>query len=333
MVTLYIHEQGASIRRVNKRIKIIKGDEVLHIIRIRDLDRLVLFGNIDLTSQAMALLLDEGIETVLLTATGRFRGRLEPGEGKNVFLRQAQYSKYADMDFRVSVAKTIIEGKIRNARVILYRHLRNKPDDQMKQVIKDLELQIKNIANQESIEQLMGIEGYSAQIYFSTFSSMLKGEITFNGRSRRPPRDPVNAALSFGYTLLSTELTGLVAAQGLDPYVGLLHDLHYGRPSLALDILEEFRQPVIDRLVLTLANLRVLRDEHFEPYGDGGVYLNDIGRKRFLEYYHRTLDEPFKCKDHLGDDLISYRTLMQRQVQRMRQAIELGSVYQTYNHF
>jgi len=333
VITLYVHEQGASIRRVQMRLKVVRGSEVLQVVRVRDLERLVLFGNIDLTASAMALLLDEGIETVLLSGTGRFRGRLEPGEGKNVFLRQSQYLKHADTSFRLDHARIIVAGKIRNARRLIYRHSRNFPNDEYGDTLNELDASIERLAGQDSIDKILGVEGNAAQVYFSCFGSMLKGDLEFNGRSRRPPKDPVNAALSFGYTLLCTELVGLVAAHGLDPYVGVLHDLHYGRPSLALDLLEEFRQPAVDRLVLTLINLRVLQATHFEPHGDTGVYLNEVGRQRFLSYYHRSLDEPFVCKDYEGADRIAFRQLMQRQVLRIRQAIEQDIPYEPYRHY
>jgi len=130
------------------------------------------------------------------------------------------------------------------------------------EAIAQLESSRERAARQTAIESLLGVEGDAARIYFGMFGTMLRSDLTFAGRSRRPPRDPVNALLSFGYTLLTTELTGALAAQGLDPFVGVLHDLDYGRPSLALDLLEEFRQPIIDRLVLSVVNRGVLKADH-----------------------------------------------------------------------
>lgn len=333
MITLYIHEQGASVRRVHQRLKVVKGDEVLHTVRLRDLERLVLLGNIDLTAQAMAILLEEGIETVLLSATGYLRGRLQPGESKNVLLRQAQFARYADMDFRLRAARAIIDRKIRNARALLQRHARNHPDPLFTETMAALETCCAHLATQQTPEQLLGVEGDAARRYFAAFGKMLRGELPFTGRNRRPPRDGVNAALSFGYTLLMSELVGIAAAEGMDPHVGLLHDLHYGRPSLALDVLEEFRQPVVDRLVVTLVNLKVLTPTQFDGTPERGVLLNDDGRARFLRYYHKSLDEPFASRDWSEETPATFRLLLRRQMHRMRVAIEEAQDYAPYLHY
>ena len=186
MVTLYVHEQGASIRRVHQRLKVVKGDEVLHTVRLRDLERLVLYGNIDLTASAMAVLLDEGIETVLLTTTGRLRGRLQPGESKNVLLRQQQFQRAADLPFRLRVAQGIIDRKIANARAMVYRHAHNHPDPLLREVMTELDACRGRITAQETPEQLLGVEGDAARRYFAAFGTMLRGDLPFHGRSRRP---------------------------------------------------------------------------------------------------------------------------------------------------
>ena len=173
----------------------------------------------------------------------------------------------------------------------------------------------------------------AARRYFAAFGKMLRGELIFNGRSRRPPRDAVNAVLSFGYTLVMTELVGVAAAEGMDAQVGLLHDLNYGRPSLALDVLEEFRQPVVDRLVLALVNRKVLQPAHFDGNAERGVLLNDEGRTRFLRYYHKTMDEPFNCRDWADATPATFRLLLRRQMHRMRTAIEFEQDYAPYLHY
>ena len=333
MATLYIHEQGASVRRVHQRLKVVKGNEVLHTVRLRDLDRLVLLGNVDLTAQAMAVLLEEGIDTVILSSTGRLRGHLQPAESKNVLLRQAQFQRYADITFRMRIAKGIVDGKIRNARAMVHRHAHNHPDPLFAETMAALEISCEKVTQQETPEQLLGIEGDAARRYFAAFGKMLRGELIFNGRSRRPPRDAVNAVLSFGYTLVMTELVGVAAAEGMDAHVGLLHDLNYGRPSLALDVLEEFRQPVVDRLVLALVNRKVLQPAHFDGNAERGVLLNDEGRARFLRYYHKTMDEPFNCRDWADATPATFRLLLRRQMHRMRTAIEFEQDYAPYLHY
>ena len=329
MTTLYVREQGAGIRRTGQRLIVYKGDAVLQTVRLRDLERLVLFGSVEVSSPVWTALLEAGIETVLLSFGGKFRGRLAPADGKNVVLRQTQFHRHEDRGYRLRLGKEIVEGKVRNARTVLQQFARNHPSPALTAAIGKLETARERVARQTNLDGLLGAEGEAASLYFGAFGTMLRSDFAFTTRTRRPPRDPVNALLSFGYTLLTTELTGALAAQGLDPHVGLLHDLDYGRPSLALDVLEEFRQPVVDRLALSLVNRGVLTGAHFDDRGEAGVLLNDEGRPRFLEFYHRTLDAEFQ-EDRTQDQRTSYRGLFRRQAKRMRLAIENGTDYAPY---
>jgi CRISPR-associated protein Cas1 len=331
VTTLYIREQGACLRRTGKRLKVVKGETELEAVRLRDLDRVVIFGAVELSAPALAVLLDAGVETVLLSATGRYRGRLTPPDPKNVFLRQAQFRRLDDEPFRLTMGRAIIAGKIRNARCLLLRHQRNHPEATLAQAVEDLGEIREKATRQKSRDMLLGVEGEGGRVYFAALGQMVRSEFAFTTRTRRPPRDPVNALLSFGYTVLCTELTGALAAQGLDPHVGILHDLDYGRPSLALDLLEEFRPAVVDALVLSLINRGVLKAEHFEDRGEAGVFLNESGRPRFLEFYHRSLETPFGDReDRSGDSKTAFRALFLRQARRMRVAIMDGAIYQPF---
>ena len=322
MITMYLRQQGSSIRLVGKRLKVIKGNDVLDVVHLRDLERLVIYGNVDLTGPAMAALLDSRVETVLLSYGGRFRGRLQPAESKNVFVRMAQFRRYEDSEFRLRTGQVIVNAKIKNSRFILQRYYRNHPDDKISRAIENMDSCRKTLNIRKSIDELMGAEGEAAKIYFGAFGCMVRSEFAFQIRSRRPPKDPVNALLSFGYTLLCTEIAGAIAGQGLDMQVGFFHELEYGRPSMALDLMEEFRQPVIDRLVLSLINRSVLMKSDFEDRGDNGVYLNDKGRIRFLEYYHQTLQSSFLDREYGADGKsTTFRELFNRQASRMKDAI------------
>ena len=328
MTTLYVTRQGASIRRVSQRIQVCRGQETLETVRLRDLERLVLVGNIDLTAGALTALLEAGVETVLLSYAGKFRGRLCPAEGRNIFLRRVQFQRYEDDAFRLQTAQTLLDAKARNGRAVLQRYAWNHPEVQLGDAVARMQKSQQRLRTQTSLESLLGVEGDCARAYFQALGSMMRAGFTFTTRSRRPPGDPVNALLSFGYTLLTTELTGAVAGQGMDPYVGVLHELDYGRPSLALDILEEFRQPIVDRLVLSLINRGAMQREHFEDRGAGGVFLNDAGRPRFLEAYHRALETEFDERE--SGQRVTYRALLQRQAGRMRAAIEGTQSYAPY---
>ena len=328
MTTLYVKETGSTVRRVGQRIEVVKGGEMLTSARLRNLERVVLFGNVELSGPAMCALLDAGIDTVLMSYHGRFRGRLAAAEGKNVFLRHRQFLCYEDAGFRLDISQRILAAKIRNGRHLLQRHFWNHGMEELTAAIEQMAESRERLFEQESVEALLGVEGNCARIYFAAFGQIVRSEFAFSVRSRRPPRDPMNALLSFGYSLLCSELTGAVAAEGLDPHVGVLHDLDYGRPSLALDIEEEFRQPIVDRLVLSVVNRGVIKPEHFEDRGEAGVFLNDAGRPLFLECYHKALEAEFVLK--ASEEQTTFHGLLRRQANRMRKAIEGTEPYAPY---
>lgn len=328
MPVLYVLEQGAQIRYTKKRFLVVKEKDVLQAVRERELERVVLFGHIQLTASATVGLLTAGIDTVFLTLGGSYRGRLTSVESKNVFMRIAQFRCHEDMEFRLRVARKIIASKLSNSRKLIRAHAQNHPDPMWEEPIKALAAAEQKPISAETIPSLMGIEGDSAKVYFAAFGRMLRKELQFEHRSRRPPLDPVNALLSFGYTLLLSEIIGAVASQGLDPDIGFLHELDYGRPSLGLDILEEFRQPIVDRLVLSLVNLGVFTIDDFDKRDNDGVYMNDESRKRFLRFYERTMTAEFR--NRADGNKVTFRVLIRRQSAQMGQAIQNGSEYEPY---
>jgi CRISPR-associated protein Cas1 len=328
MATLYATTQGAVVRRVGQRLIVSLERDTLDTIRLRELERVVLFGNITLTPAAIAVLLEAGIETTFLSMGGRYRGRLTPADAKNVFVRQAQFRRYDDLDFRMRTARSLLDGKLRNSRQLLLRHGRDHPSEALSVACDRIEAARGRLGTQTDLASLLGVEGDAARAYFAAFGGMVRADFAFTVRSRRPPKDPVNALLSFGYTLLGSEITGAAAAAGMDPFVGVLHELDYGRPSLGLDLLEEFRQPVVDRLALSLVNRSVLRPEHFEDRAAAGVLLNDVGRPIFLAYYHRALEAEFMDRSEGGKT--AYRLLFRRQARRMRASIMDGTEYEPY---
>ena len=158
MITLYVKEQGTVLRRTGRRLQVVRGDETLETVRLRDVERVVLLGSVEISAPAMAVLLDAGVETVLLSPSGRFRGRLTPGEGKNVFLRQTQFRRHEDEAFRLRIGRAIVGGKIRNARCVLQRHHRNHPDPVLAEAIERIELARDKVEGQEDLVALLGVE-------------------------------------------------------------------------------------------------------------------------------------------------------------------------------
>jgi CRISPR-associated protein Cas1 len=328
MAVLYVTEQGASIRKVSKRLLIVKDEQILQVARAHEIERVLLFGNIQITTQAMAFLLDEGIETSFLSSQGRFRGRLTPADSKNVPLRIAQYQRYLDENFRLSMACRIVLSKIKNGRSLLLKYGQNHPEVNLYEEIKQLEIALNSVDNQESIQSLMGVEGQAAAIYFQAYGRMFRKELQFSVRTRRPPKDPINALLSLGYTLLTNEAASMLAAHGMDIHIGNFHSIEYGRPSLALDLVEEFRQPVVDRFTISLANKRVFTEEDFSDKGDEGVFLHPKSLKRYFALYERMLTASFK--DRTSSAEATFRSLIQCQAQRMAKAILQQEDYEPF---
>ena len=234
----------------------------------------------------MKLCADNGVNLTFLSPNGRFIGRFQGPVKGNVLLRTRQYRLASDQDYSLSLARIIIAAKINNYRQILLRHLRDYGSDTS---IEEAERKLKNCKRMAlkstSNEELRGHEGDAASTYFSVFAHLLRTSdpaFRFNGRNRRPPRDAVNCMLSFIYTLIANDCTAALESVGLDPYVGLFHTLRPGRPSLALDIMEELRAYLGDRLVLSLINRR---------QGEDTVTSTDEGRKIILQAWQQRKKE------------------------------------------
>jgi len=327
-MVLYVNEQGTSLRKASKRLLVAKNGQTLQAVRLHEVERVVLFGNIQVTTPAAATLLDAGVEVSFLSQYGRFRGRLAPTDSKNVPLRLAQFRRYEDRDFRLTLARQIVAAKIRNGRALLLRYGRNHPEVDLTAAVGQLDAALKALPGQTAIPELMGTEGQAAAAYFRAYGQMFRRELQFSTRNRRPPRDPINSLLSLGYTLLTSEAAGAVAAHGLDMHIGYFHEVEYGRPSLALDLVEEFRQPLIDRFTLNLANKRVLTEPDFEDRGEEGVFLHSEPRKRFFAFYERLMTASFK--ERSSREEVTFRTLLQRQTRRLVQAILERTEYQPF---
>ncbi|MBI3926992.1 MAG: CRISPR-associated endonuclease Cas1 [Armatimonadetes bacterium] len=326
MPTLYVATQGARIRKTSRRLLVSTDDAVLHSVRLRDVDRVVMAGSVELTSPALRALLEGRIETTFLSRGGRLLGSLSPPGGKNVFLRVAQVQRYTNLEFRLRVGKSVVAAKILNGRRVLQLFGRRRKELDLSATKAALESSAHKAAHAESVAQLMGIEGEAAATYFRAFGNLFLGDLRFETRSRRPPRDPVNSLLSFGYTLLTGETIGAAFSEGLDPDVGFLHELSYGRPSLALDLVEEFRQPVVDRFVLSVINRRVIRPADFTTEGEG-VLLQDRPRGRFFEFYDRVMTSEFR--DRSGQT-VTYRSLLRAQARQMARAVMNNEDYLPY---
>lgn len=287
---LYLTQQGSVLRKTGDRLLVEKDDEILMDLPYHKLDHILVFGNVQITTQAMAEMLEKGVPVSLFSHQGTYRGALTPAHGKNVTLRIDQFEAFRDRERALGIAKSVVKAKISNSLEVLKR-LRSHDDDpgteyDGRQV--SVAGQLEKVAGAQTIGELDGHEGTAARDYFAALMCFNKSEVKWEGRKQHPAEDPLNALLSFAYTLVMHEAAALLEGLGLDPYLGFLHQLDYGRVSLALDVMEPFRAPVADRLVLKLFNKRVIQAEDFERREERtGVFLKPAAMVRFFEMYEK----------------------------------------------
>ena len=252
------------IRRA--RLEVRKGKTLLDSLRLTDLERVVLCGNVQATSQAIRAALRHGVDIAMLNRGGAFVGRITGGRGKNIELRCEQFRRLEDPAFALDLARRFVQGKLRNQRALLGRYQRARRDQRIARALVAVRLLLEQLPQTGTLDQVRGVEGRAAAEYFGALSTLISAPgVTFSRRLRRPPPDPVNILLSFGYTLLGNLVQGLVELAGADPYLGALHAPDWGRPSLALDLMEEWRPVVVDAAVLRTINKRIIRPDDFAP--------------------------------------------------------------------
>lgn len=262
-MVVHVTTQGSRIVREGRHLVVRKDNDICHTLFIHKLEQLVIYGNVILTPQAMKLLFREGIDTVFLSMDGRYVGRLSAAEPKNVFLRRRQFEVASDEKLCLPIACRLVRGKLLNMSTVLQRIWRTREDKGARQKAEEIRTLIPRLDVCERLDTLRGIEGQGSALYFSAFGKGLDKDYGFRRRVRRPPTDPVNAVLSLLYTFLINRAYAAVRVAGLDPYAGVLHALDYGRQSLPLDLVEEFRAVIADTLTLSLFNLGVLKEGDF----------------------------------------------------------------------
>jgi CRISPR-associated protein Cas1 len=294
MPILYVTQPGAEVRKKGGRLHVEWQGQVLTALPLRSVERLVCLGPAQLSAAVTRLLLEERIPVLFCTMRGRCYGTLSTGS-EDVERLLTQVERYRDEAYRLAMAKAIVSAKVCHQQRLLRRHARNHPDPSLTQAADQLGRLLVPLSHRASVAEVMGIEGQASALYFSVFGRCLRQPgITFTDRNRRPPKDPVNAILSLGYMLVLGELVSVVMAEGLHPGIGFLHEVSRRRPSLALDLLELARQPIVDRLTLSLFNRAVLTPEDFRPEPTGGIRLKEDSLKRCLELYERAMTTPFR---------------------------------------
>lgn len=292
--TLYVMSQGAYVHLDHETLKVeVDGSTQLRV-PLHHLGGVVVFGNVMTSPALLQRCAEDGRSVVFMDRRGRFGARIEGPVSGNVLLRRAQHLSLSDPGIPVRIARNLIAGKIQNARQVLLRAARESDDKDdaahLERAVQELAEGIRQLPSSEDLDVLRGVEGKAARTYFGVFSRMVKDDraaFWMDGRTRRPPRDRMNALLSFIYALLVGDCVAAVEGVGLDPQVGFLHALRPGRPALGLDLMEELRAVLADRLALTLVNRRQVHASDFEERPGGAVYLNDRGRKEVVVAYQK----------------------------------------------
>lgn len=321
---LYLNSQGVKVGKSGGVLQIKDKEKLVQEVRIGEICQVNLMGNVQVTTQAVQALCEAEIPVCYFSMGGWFYGITTGLNTRNVFLRRNQFRLAEQEYFARRIARRLVAGKIRNQRTLLQRN-HVEPDRRALAGMKEMADQAEEA---ESLEGLLGIEGNAARIYFGEFAGMMKPDeeaataplpFDFNGRNRRPPRDPVNAMLSLGYSLLAKDLTVACYAVGFDPYVGFYHQPRFGRPALALDLMEPFRALIVDSAVLTAVNTGMVTSKDFVRAG-GAVTLTVGGRKGFFRAYEARMDT--LVTHPMFDYRVSYRRMLEIQARLLARVLE-----------
>jgi CRISP-associated protein Cas1 len=296
--TLYVTTQGSYLHREGETVEVTQNGESKLRVPIHTLQSIVCFGQVSMSPPLMGLCAERQVMVSFMSMNGRFLARVEGPVSGNVKLRREQYRRADDQNLATCLAQAVVTAKINNCRVVLQRALREHPDAEgaadLAGSIEHLSDQIKALEAVQTLDSLRGVEGEAARNYFAVFNHLIfaqKEEFFFHERSRRPPLDNMNALLSFLYTMLSHDVTSALESVGLDPAVGFLHRDRPGRPGLALDIMEEFRPYLADRLALSLVNLKQINGAGFKRTEIGAVAMDDATRKAVIVAYQNRKQE------------------------------------------
>jgi CRISP-associated protein Cas1 len=354
---LFVVEQGARVVRRGERIVVLLGDVTMEQMRTDELAQCVVMGNVSLTPPAVKAMLRHGVDVVFMTRSGGFIGRLTCGLSRNVMLRRCQFRALEDPAIALQLAAACVRGKIENQRRLLARYQKRRSSDDIARALVGLRHSLSNVSGATDPDVLRGVEGRAAALYFGCWKTLITAEgIRFHRRLRRPPPDPVNILLSFGYTQLANAIHAMVESAGLDPYLGALHAPKYGRPSLVLDLLEEFRPVVVDTAVLRALNVGSIRlrdfefiagddncaeerllqgeyNEEGEPRDEGAealrkrppvIFLKSGIRKWVTEYHRRMNEKLFYAPRNMQ---LSLEQIVLAQVRHLSTCLESGDRY------
>lgn len=323
MAVLYVREQGSLLCKRGERLLITKGGKTLLDQPLIHIEAVSIFGNVQVTSQMLSILLQRGIDISYFTSYGKYLGHTAPERSRNIFLRMIQYDIYQKEEGRLLYARTIVRNKIENQISLIEAH-RYADTFPWREDVSEIRRHLASLDQKQTANEVLGIEGICSSIYFHSYGAMFKSSVRFEKRTRRPPKDPINVILSLAYTFLTREVSSVLESESFEVCLGFLHGIRYGRKSLALDIVEEFRQPIVDRLVLKLFNRRILSEYDFEDDDFGQITLNDDGFHRFCFAYEKwmTGTDP-EAGEH-------FRSKIRQQAAALKRSLKQNTIYQPY---
>lgn len=330
MATIYLLEQGACLQKEQLRFILQMPKSQKLEVPIREVERILVFGNIQLTTPAINVCLQNNILVLFLNQIGAYNGHLWSLGSIHLNNEMVQISRHKEPNFQFQVSQAIVWGKLTNSKRLLMRLNRKRKVPEIERAVFGIDIDLERIESVDTLDQLRGYEGIGAARYFPAFGRLITNEnFRFSQRNRQPPTDPVNSLLSFGYTILFNNVLSLIIAEGLSPYFGNFHYGERDKPYLAFDLMEEFRAPIVDGMVLKIINNSLLTPDDFQTVAsNGGMYLSDSSRRIFLKEFEMRMN---KMVSHLDvQSPVTYRQAIQLQIRRYKQTLLSSVPYEPF---
>lgn len=325
MSYLYVCEQGASIGLADNRFQVKYRDGMVKSIPAEALEVIEVFGKVQITTQCIEECLKRGVNILYYSTNGAYYGRLISTNHVNVQRQRLQAERTKDLDFRIALSKRLIDAKIRNQIVVMRRYARHGNYNVERSVV-EMQNMYKKLENAKSIEQVMGYEGTAAKTYFRELGRMIDSQFAFSGRTRRPPKDPFNSLISLGYSIILNEFYGKIEGKGLNPYFGVMHSDHEKHPTLASDLMEEWRAVLIDSLALSMLNGHELcKDDFYTETEQPGVFLEKDGFKKYIQKLENKFRTETRYLSYI-DYSVSFRRAMDLQINQFVKVLETNDV-------
>jgi CRISPR-associated protein Cas1 len=333
MSSLYVVEQGTYLQKEQGRLVVKAPQGESFEVPIREIERILVFGNVQLSTAVIGTCLGLRIPIIFLSQMGEYKGHLWSAETTDIAVEARQFERQHEAEFCEQVARNIVAGKLWNSKIFLLRQNRKRRSPDVKVAIERIDTMMQTLQDHQlrlTLEKIRGYEGAAANHYFQSFPKLITHpDFEWQGRNFHPPTDPVNSLLSFGYTLLFNNVFSLLIAEGLNPYLGHLHGAERQKAYLAFDLMEEFRSPIVDTFVMRLINQKIIRPSDFTwPQENGGVYLTGPARRIFLKHFEQRITEQVSHPD--VKEAVTYRRVIQLQLQRYKKVLLGNGSYEPF---